>query len=92
MHERTAATFDSVCLPTPDGLVLGIRDSRTLSHFTLPVTASAGEIGCIYATVVMLEQQRVKNVRLAPMLLRHIYRDKICKKACFHGPGLFRKA
>ena len=25
MHERTAASFDSVCLPTPDGLVLGIK-------------------------------------------------------------------
>lgn len=25
MHEQTAASFDSVCLPTPDGLVLGIK-------------------------------------------------------------------
>ena len=25
MHERTAATFDSVCVPTPDGLVLAIK-------------------------------------------------------------------
>ena len=24
-HEETAAAFDSVCLPTPDGLVIGIR-------------------------------------------------------------------
>jgi caffeoyl-CoA O-methyltransferase len=24
-HEETARTFDSVCIPTPDGLILGIR-------------------------------------------------------------------
>jgi caffeoyl-CoA O-methyltransferase len=25
MHEKTAEDFDSVCIPTPDGLMLGIK-------------------------------------------------------------------
>ncbi len=26
MHEKTALQFDSVCIPTPDGLLLGIKN------------------------------------------------------------------
>jgi caffeoyl-CoA O-methyltransferase len=36
MHEIVGADFDSVCIPTPDGLVLGIRRDGSRSDPTDP--------------------------------------------------------